>query len=390
MSLFRDTDILHWLPCTAHKIQLCINKGLDAAPEAMAVIDKCHRLSTFFRNSTVAQDVLKKVQGNLQLDPVKLLAVTKVRWNSYYDMAARVLRIANAIPESYQIMMDGSKDQKAKGRELGNLLLDDQERLALQEIVTLMGPAAKLTHWAGGGKAITISQMYFRVYALIPPENSNISPAARLLHSKLEEFIKTSWPLHGIPDVMLITMFFNPALLASGILMRTTLEDGTSLQQKAVNLVKDALVSFKKQDLAMEHKQQQKELRALTLKARQPFVEKQQHDHDEEAYKFLAVYIIMKYTKPILARPGEFLKYMDTPEDYWKKEETSGLADLSRMARAYLSAQATSTAAERLFSKAGLVLSNDRTKLLDRNFQNIIFYDSFLKLRNLLEKEDIN
>ncbi len=67
------------------------------------------------------------------------------------------------------------------------------------------------------------------------------------------------------------------------------------LQQKAVNLVKDALVSFKKQDLAMEHKQEQRKLRALSLMAPQPYGKKQQPDHDEEAYNFLAVYIIMKY-----------------------------------------------------------------------------------------------
>ncbi|KAF9950437.1 hypothetical protein BGZ70_001386 [Mortierella alpina] len=224
------------------------------------------------------------------------------------DMAVRVLRVVDAISASYDIMMDGTKDQKATGWDLGNLLLDDQECLALQEITNLMGPAAKLTHWARG-KNITIYQIHYKVYTLIPPTDSNTSRAASLLHSKLEDYIKTSWPLKDIPDVFLIAMFFNPAWIASG---------------------------------------------------------------------------------PISKRPHDYIGYMDIPELYWKEKETSNLADLSRMARAYLSVHATSTASERLFSKAGLKLPSDRTKLLDTTFQNIIFYDSFLRLRNLLEKEDIN
>jgi len=49
-----------WIPCSSHKIQLCINKALDHTAPAKAVIDKCHNISTFFRNCSTAMMALSK------------------------------------------------------------------------------------------------------------------------------------------------------------------------------------------------------------------------------------------------------------------------------------------------------------------------------------------
>lgn len=48
-----------WIPCSAHKMQLCINKALEQT-QAKVLLDKCQQLSTFFRNCSAAMAALSK------------------------------------------------------------------------------------------------------------------------------------------------------------------------------------------------------------------------------------------------------------------------------------------------------------------------------------------
>ena len=122
-----------WIPCSSHKIQLCINKALDRTPPAKAVIGKCQNISTFFRGCSAAMAALGKAQERLQLlnpngSALKLLAIVPTRWNSYYDMAERVLKICDAISQAHNNMPSATKAEQSKCEELGRLLLSDNMR----------------------------------------------------------------------------------------------------------------------------------------------------------------------------------------------------------------------------------------------------------------------
>ena len=58
--------------------------------------------------------------------------------------------------------------------------------------------------------------------------------------------------------------------------------------------------------------------------------------------------------------------------DYWKKHSEKWPI-LAGLARLVLTPQATSCASEAVFSQAGLVLRNRRTRLLPSNFNMVIF-----------------
>ncbi|KAF9947973.1 hypothetical protein BGZ65_008401 [Modicella reniformis] len=58
--LFSRHITIEWIPCSAHKIQLCINKAMSKTPAAKVLFDKCQKISTLFKNSGAAMKLLNK------------------------------------------------------------------------------------------------------------------------------------------------------------------------------------------------------------------------------------------------------------------------------------------------------------------------------------------
>jgi hypothetical protein len=97
----------------------------------------------------------------------------------------RVLTLSNAIPQAHTNMPSVTSAEQSKREELRQLLLTNYEVTALREIVTLLEPAAAFTHWAGGTTSPTISQVYFRIYSLLPTLDSFDTTEAKELHGNL-------------------------------------------------------------------------------------------------------------------------------------------------------------------------------------------------------------
>nr|CAD2194798.1 unnamed protein product [Meloidogyne enterolobii] len=68
------------------------------------------------------------------------------------------------------------------------------------------------------------------------------------------------------------------------------------------------------------------------------------------------------------------LQITDDPFKYWSGENSIKWPLLTKLSHRYFSAPATSSESERLFSTAGLVVSNLRTRLLPDNVENCFFF----------------
>ena len=68
----------------------------------------------------------------------------------------------------------------------------------------------------------------------------------------------------------------------------------------------------------------------------------------------------------------ERLRRKDNPLDWWRQHETH-LPRLARLAKKYLSVPSTSVPSERVFSKAGQLVSARRAKLNPKNVDMILF-----------------
>lgn len=111
----------------------------------------------------------------------------------------------------------------------------------------------------------------------------------------------------------------------------------------------------------------------------------QSTDFTTDFFELQSAYQVGAYNLKVTKHPTLFTKYKEAPQDYWKACENNPEAkQLAQLARSYLSIQATSSESERLFSKAGRVLSSRRTQMRDPTFRNIIFASNYNKLLPIL------
>lgn len=97
----------------------------------------------------------------------------------------------------------------------------------------------------------------------------------------------------------------------------------------------------------------------------------------KSSLKMDASYASESYCLSILENSNIIDAYLDSPHEYWEKvRHKERYRVLARVVRTYLCVPATSNESERLFSKAGQVLSARKTSLSDANVRNIIFFNS--------------
>ncbi|KAG0195713.1 hypothetical protein BGX28_000761, partial [Mortierella sp. GBA30] len=55
-----------------------------------------------------------------------------------------------------------------------------------------------------------LTQIYPRIYIMLPDPDLIKTVEGQILHQKLDEVIKESWSLNDVPDIMLIAIYLNP------------------------------------------------------------------------------------------------------------------------------------------------------------------------------------
>ncbi|KAG0355010.1 hypothetical protein BGX24_006748, partial [Mortierella sp. AD032] len=267
----------------------------------------------------------------------------------------------------------------------------EEEVDVLQEVIKLLRPAAKLTHWIGGSGYSTISQVYALAHNILGPSDVYKTGPAIALYEVLESFIKSAWPEDDIPDVMLLAMYFNPGCSKLNI---WGLENAHQAAEQAAERAAKRATEDAGQDSDQEQVQlplqipledrhpmpkPTNRLRAETLIYRMII---QMHKDKETArmrsdmnatnkninynvnnaismkfWKVDADCALMAY-RAQWSDEGVDPAWFDDPVAFWKSEESlTTLNSLAALARMFLTIQATSSEAERLFSKAGLIYS---------------------------------
>ena len=74
----------------AHTLNLVVKKSLNAIGDMRILREKCRRMVTYFRQSSLAKDKLTEVQNILGLPNHKLKMEVDTRWNSTYEMLNRL------------------------------------------------------------------------------------------------------------------------------------------------------------------------------------------------------------------------------------------------------------------------------------------------------------
>jgi hypothetical protein len=528
---YQEKSGAYWIPCTAHKMQGCINKAWDSTDIIVKITKKCSSISNFFNNNSVARDVLNKLwqsrlkavraagtyplnaspgahasplvtdaeaspttdaeappptidaevlpptidaevlpstidaevpppttdvevpppttdaevpppASNVEVPPpsttdtrvlspsgtiggkseymeeeVSFKTANVTRWNSKLDMVARVLDVIAVLePTAEELLkLKCTKEEMTKYKDLKNNLLSEDEVHVLHDIVRLLRPAARFTHWTGGSGYSTISQVYALAQNIIGPSDIYTTGPAQKLHEVLDSFIKSAWPMNNIPDVMLLAMYFNPGCskliiwdlenahqaaehaaeqaakhvtedadqdsdqAQAQLPLQIPVENGRSIPRPTNRLRAETLVYR-----AIIQMHADKDFARNGTKADTTTNNNSRNHHINSAismkfWKVDADCAIMAY-RALWSDEAIEPAWFDDPVAFWKsKENLPNFSSMASLARMFLTIQATSSEAERLFSKAGLIYSVRRSRLSDDNFRNVIFFNSLEK-----------
>uniref|UniRef100_A0A3Q3QX58 HAT C-terminal dimerisation domain-containing protein n=1 Tax=Monopterus albus TaxID=43700 RepID=A0A3Q3QX58_MONAL len=84
-------------PCFAHTLNLVVKDSIKALPDLLHIQQRCSAIVAFFHHSTRAAEKLKEVQNQLKFPEHKLIQSVETRWNSVFYMFERLLEQKEAV-----------------------------------------------------------------------------------------------------------------------------------------------------------------------------------------------------------------------------------------------------------------------------------------------------
>ena len=344
------------LPCLAHTLNLVPARIIESDAIIKPIIAKVKLVVAFFNRSYVAADKLRKVST------LTLIQSTDTRWNSTFDMLERFITLADKIasillqlPNSPE-MLTASELQTAK--ELAELLKPFK---AATKIIS----ANNMT----GSKAIPVIKILKREF-----DSAEVSTDvgihlknalnAQFSHrfDKIEKMPLI--PMATILDPTFKKMYFSDKLACVDAINKISMQlnDANAKVRKSQNSGQIESHSSNNESSASSkdfwnyHKQ-------LLQESQSQLPDREGSEMSDEFRYYLS-------RPPVDANqdPLNFWKYHSCPE-------------LAKIAIRYMSVIATSVPSERLFSLAGLIMTDNRNRLTPAHLQHLLFLGS-LKLED--------
>lgn len=337
------------IPCFAHTINLTVTDSF-AVSCFDEILKKCKALVTFYRMSTLANDKLREKQRQLNKPEAKLIQEVPTRWNSAYHMLQRIIDVKEelslAITES---------ERSPPG-------LSAYEYSVIQEIVQILEPFDLATTKISGEAYVTLSL----ILPLIRGIKSRLAEIENKLHtyegksimSRLKESVDTRLKPYEKRTPTVLATILDPRFKKK--VFRTNDDENRGVQwlEKAYS---NHLVLNPKESPDFE---------AESTATPSTSSGKKQVD-------LLGFLDIPERATPLSDAIVDIRQYLEKPVIdknecpfvYWKQTHNR----LKEIAKAYLCISATSVPSERIFSKAGQIITDRRNRLKEKNINMLLF-----------------
>ena len=335
--------------CFAHTLNLCVRHAIKNDATTKTVVKKVKDIVSFFRSSNNAVDELKEIHSMKNTKFYKLKQDVETRWNSTYMML-----------ESFE------KQRVAVSTVLGNkgkvhLCLTDSELITLDEILVVLKPFFEITQEISSEQHTSLSKMI---------------PMVQILHKKLASkshlglSYELKYQLQSYFDELEQQTFAKFATF-----LDPRFKDVFFNKEKKAE-VKKSISDYLESVKIPEQKQAEKEEERKT-KETEENQKKDEHFWDEfdkeredqvDSEREISVIEIelIRYLE------GQLSSRKTDPLLFWKLQEKF-FPNLAKAAKKYLSIPATSVPSERVFSKAGEIVSARRSRIKSKNVDMILF-----------------
>lgn len=336
--------------CFAHLINLVAQKSIAKTKELPELIGSVKRIVTWFKHSVVASDELRKHSD------LKLIQEVSTRWNSTFYMVERFLELRPTINQIVNCHTSAPPMITAKGIE------------ELTEIFEVLRPIEVATKEICGEDYVTSSKV-IPITRMLNLKMSNIktnsSMGQDLKQNIMTEISKRLLPSEHV-QILALSTLLDPRF------KNIHFQDRIACS-KAIKLVKELLTTTTEAEVIEE----------VMSGSPDPTEE---FNLWSEHYKLVNVKnsTSSPHDHEMPSELSYFLKntvsdLKQDPIQVWNNVIGSTYPKLKIIALKYLSTIATSTPSERLFSKAGSTLYQQRNRLKGSSLSKLLFLQSIDK-----------
>lgn len=344
------------IPCFAHTLNL-VAEGTMMCTEWRNIVSKVKTIVTWFKQSCVASDELRKATAAAMESPagVKLIQSVDTRWNSTYYMLQRFLELRSVIND---ILF---RHPRAPA------MLSASDISTVSSVIVVLRPLEAATKEISGDKYCTSSKIIPLVRCMLSKITSAVieDPVAKEVQKlAINEINKRMGSIEHV-SALAIASILDPRF------KRIHFNDAIACSN-AVSKIKDIM----KKNLQSNE---------------EPESDSDKSDKNEEVFSLWTdhhklVHRNWKINKSEDVLSDELSVYLrspvgrlnENPLEIWRDYKIQ-FPKLYKIAFKYLTIVGTSVPSERLFSQAGLVLTERRNRLKGKRLSKLLFLHSIDK-----------
>lgn len=350
------------LPCFAHTLDLVASKITNDIDHIKNIIEKVKSIVTYFKQSVVAADELRKVQ--LSENILKLIQSVPTRWNSQFYMLERFVKLYEYVAP---ILLKNSKSPP---------IIDATDLEIIKEIITILAPIESVSKEISGEKYLTASKIIPIVKCLLK-KFENISPQSETV-GELKDLTMTeiSRRFGSLEQVTLLAVssildprfkrlhFQSPVACANAITfisksIQSERQQNVDSQPSKTRQAQEVDINTSTRGIESDISNVWSYHDDLVKKASENVNTRDKGDMDLELKMYLNSPTVNINSDPFL---------------FWSNYGCS--PEFKKVAFKYLSIVGTSVPSERIFSKTGRILTETRNRLDGKRLNRLLFLSS--------------
>nr|XP_046263255.1 E3 SUMO-protein ligase ZBED1-like isoform X1 [Scatophagus argus] len=345
--------------CFAHMLNLVVKESLCQTTELENIRNRARKIVAHFKSSTKAKEKLSSAQTNMGMPQKKLIQEVETRWNSTYDMLQRLY-----------------EEREPLGAALASLATDivpftSDEYAAIDKCLTVLRPFYQATvelseeRRVSGSKAIPVAKMLRHAIAA---ERAQMAPSigATLANHLISNLDEKFCGLEKVNSLSVATIL-DPRFKQAGF---TNQINATAAIEKLTREC-TSLIDVSAEDVPVENATTSASASNGNYNLWASLDNYVESQHRTSSAPASATVEIQRYLKE------QILSRAEDPLKYWEARKTL-YPTLWKLACKYLCIPASSVPCERIFSKAGELVSKKRSRLKPATVEKIIFLNKNL------------
>ena len=338
-------------------VNLIVTNSISEVPELEELIKSCKDIVSYFHKSSKATDKLQSIQTRMNIPNHKLIQQVDTRWNSVFYMIERMVEQDEAVRTTLCLL------------NRNDIIITSESIDVLKSVIEVLRPFEAVTREMSADKYVSISKIIPLSRSLQRLTTIHIAIPGSLC-DKLSSRMRRTFLNMEDHNILFSGTILDPRL------KKIAFTDSSSAEKAATQVVNEALL----------------QRRNSVVSDSAPVVDHSESNEssdrdDSSLWAFFDQRVAESSSRrtdgiDVATEMNQYLKVkiLDRNEDpvIWWKEHEAAYPNLHKLAMKYLCIPGTSVPAERLFSKAGELVSARRNRLKPKHVNMMLFLNKYL------------